>query len=99
MLSKVLGRRVTFHPLTFEEQKQARAGGAIVNFSSPVTKLAPPAYAACAATKGAVEAMTLIVARELRGRDFLAWAFGGDRRGEPGGSGLAAAPPPRPQEE
>ena len=36
---------------------------------------------ACAATKGAVEAMALIVARELGGRDFLAWAFGGDRRG------------------
>ena len=41
---------------------------------------APPAHAAYAATKGAVEAMTLIVARELRDRDFLAWAFGGDRR-------------------
>ncbi len=50
--------------------RRARAGGAIINFSSSVTKLAPPAYAAYAATKGAVEAMTLIVAKELRGRDI-----------------------------
>ncbi len=50
--------------------RRVRAGGAIINFSSSVTKLAPPTYAAYAATKGAVEAMTLIVARELRGRDI-----------------------------
>src|SRR5579859_6687774 len=50
--------------------RRARAGGAIINFSSSVTKLAPPTYSAYAATKGAVEAMTLIVARELRGRDI-----------------------------
>ncbi len=31
--------------------------------------LAIPGYSAYAATRGAVEAMTLIVARELRGRD------------------------------
>jgi 3-oxoacyl-[acyl-carrier protein] reductase len=50
--------------------RRVRAGGAIINFSSSVTKLAPPTYSAYAATKGAVEAMTLIVARELRGRDI-----------------------------
>ena len=46
-----------------------RTGGALVNFSTSVTRLQQPGYAAYAATKGAVEAMTLILARELRGRD------------------------------
>ncbi|MER7677494.1 SDR family oxidoreductase [Streptomyces sp. NPDC096934] len=49
--------------------RRLRAGGALVNFSSSVLKLAIPGYSGYAATKGAVEAMTLIVARELRGRD------------------------------
>lgn len=49
--------------------RRVRAGGAIINFSTSVTRLAQPTYAAYAATKGAVEAMTLILARELRGRD------------------------------
>ncbi|MGW5381801.1 SDR family oxidoreductase [Nocardia sp. NPDC003963] len=44
-------------------------GGALINFSSSVIRLQQPGYAAYAATKGAVEAMTLILARELRGRD------------------------------
>jgi 3-oxoacyl-[acyl-carrier protein] reductase len=47
-----------------------RPGGAIVNFSSSVTRLAPPTYAAYAASKAGAEAMTLILARELRGRDI-----------------------------
>ncbi|MET9531718.1 SDR family oxidoreductase [Streptomyces sp. NPDC006649] len=46
-----------------------RPGGALVNFSTSVTRLQQPTYAAYAASKGAVEAMTLILARELRGRD------------------------------
>jgi 3-oxoacyl-[acyl-carrier protein] reductase len=46
------------------------SGGAIINFSSSVTRLAPPSYGAYAASKGAVEALTLILARELRGRDI-----------------------------
>jgi 3-oxoacyl-[acyl-carrier protein] reductase len=46
-----------------------RAGGALVNFSTSITRLQQPDYAAYAATKGAVEALTLILARELRGRD------------------------------
>ena len=50
--------------------KRVRAGGAIINFSSTVVKLAMPGYAPYAATKGAVDAMTLILARELRGRDI-----------------------------
>jgi 3-oxoacyl-[acyl-carrier protein] reductase len=58
---------------TFVVDQQAarrlRAGGAILNFSTSVLALALPGYAAYAATKGAVEAITLILARELRGRD------------------------------
>jgi 3-oxoacyl-[acyl-carrier protein] reductase len=50
--------------------RRVRAGGAIINFSTSVTKLALPNYTAYAATKGAVDAVTLILARELRGRDI-----------------------------
>lgn len=49
--------------------RRVREGGAIINFSSSVVKLALPSYTAYAATKGAVDAMTLILAKELRGRD------------------------------
>lgn len=49
--------------------RRVREGGAIINFSSSVTKLALPTYTAYAATKGAVDAMTLIMAKEMRGRD------------------------------
>ena len=42
----------------------------MVNFSSSVVKLAPPTYAGYAATKGAVEAITLVLAKELRGRNI-----------------------------
>jgi 3-oxoacyl-[acyl-carrier protein] reductase len=49
--------------------RRVRSGGAIINFSTTVTKLAFPTYAPYAATKGAVDAITLILARELRGRD------------------------------
>ena len=49
--------------------RRVRPGGTIVNFSSSVVGLALPGYSGYAASKGAVEAMTLIVARELRGRD------------------------------
>jgi 3-oxoacyl-[acyl-carrier protein] reductase len=58
---------------TFVVSQQAalrlRSGGALINFSSTVVKLALPTYTAYAATKGAVDAMTLILAKELRGRD------------------------------
>lgn len=46
------------------------AGGAIINFSTSVKKLAFPGYAPYAASKGAVDAITLVLARELRGRDI-----------------------------
>jgi 3-oxoacyl-[acyl-carrier protein] reductase len=59
---------------TFVVDQQAalrlRPGGAIVNFSSSITRFARPGYTAYAASKGAVEAMTLTLARELRGRDI-----------------------------
>jgi 3-oxoacyl-[acyl-carrier protein] reductase len=50
--------------------RQLRGGGAIINFSSSVVKIGLTSYTAYAATKGAVDAMTLILARELRGRDI-----------------------------
>lgn len=50
--------------------RRVRTGGAIITFSSSVVKLALPSYTAYAATKGAVDATTLILAKELRGRDI-----------------------------
>lgn len=52
-----------------EAATRLRAGGALVNFSSSIVRLATPTYGAYAATKAAVEALTPILARELRGRD------------------------------
>jgi 3-oxoacyl-[acyl-carrier protein] reductase len=49
--------------------RRVRAGGSIVTFSTSIVGLAFPGYAAYSASKGAVEAVTLILARELRGRD------------------------------
>ena len=50
--------------------RRVREGGAIVNFSTSVKKLALPTYAPYAATKGAVDAISLVLAKELRGRDI-----------------------------
>ena len=50
--------------------RRLRRGGAIINFSSSVVKIALTGYTAYAATKGAVDAITLILAKELRGRDI-----------------------------
>ncbi|WP_328935955.1 MULTISPECIES: SDR family oxidoreductase [unclassified Streptomyces] len=49
--------------------RRLRPGGSLINFSTSVTRLQQPGYGGYAATKGAVEAMTLILARELRGRE------------------------------
>lgn len=49
--------------------RQLRPGGAIVNFSSSVVVIGRPGYTAYAASKGAVEALSLTLAHELRGRD------------------------------
>jgi 3-oxoacyl-[acyl-carrier protein] reductase len=58
---------------TFVVSQQAarrlRPGGAIINFSTSVVGTSFPTYGAYAASKGAVETLTMILARELRGRD------------------------------
>ncbi len=53
-----------------EAARRLRDGGALINFSSSVVKLAIPTYAAYAASKGAVDALTMVLAKELRGRDI-----------------------------
>ncbi|GAB7037190.1 MULTISPECIES: SDR family oxidoreductase [Catenuloplanes] len=53
-----------------EAARRVRSGGAIVLLSTSVVGLRFPRYGAYAASKGAVEAMTLILAREMRGRDI-----------------------------
>ncbi|MFH8973186.1 SDR family oxidoreductase [Streptomyces sp. NPDC017890] len=50
--------------------RRLRPGGSFVGFSTSVVGTQFPAYGAYAASKGAVESMTLILARELRGRDI-----------------------------
>ncbi|GBQ30222.1 SDR family oxidoreductase [Gluconacetobacter azotocaptans] len=57
----------TFNTLR-EAAGRLRDGGRIINFSSSVVGLLQPGYGVYAATKAAVEAMTPILARELRGR-------------------------------
>ncbi|MDB5620407.1 SDR family oxidoreductase [Tardiphaga sp.] len=59
----------TFNTLR-EASKRLRDGGRIVNLSSSVVGLLQPTYGVYAATKAAVEAMTSILAKELRGRDI-----------------------------
>lgn len=49
--------------------RRVREGGAIVNVSTSVTRLRQPTYGVYAATKGAAETMTPILARELCGHD------------------------------
>ncbi|MET9292256.1 SDR family oxidoreductase [Streptomyces sp. NPDC003077] len=59
---------------TFAVAQQAarrlRSGGSFVGFSTSVVGTRFPAYGAYAASKAAVESLTLILARELRGRDI-----------------------------
>jgi 3-oxoacyl-[acyl-carrier protein] reductase len=50
--------------------KHLRSSGRIVNFSTSVVGLAQPGYSVYAATKSAVETMTNIFAKELRGRNI-----------------------------
>jgi 3-oxoacyl-[acyl-carrier protein] reductase len=49
---------------------RVRAGGAIITMSTTVTRTQLPTYAAYTASKAAVEALSLSLARELRGRDI-----------------------------
>ncbi|MCG5243241.1 SDR family oxidoreductase [Azospirillum doebereinerae] len=53
-----------------EAARRLRDGGRIVNFSSSVVGMLQPGYGAYAATKAAVEAMTSVLAKELRGRSI-----------------------------
>jgi len=82
--------------------RRLRGGGAIVFFSSTVTRLRQPGYSAYGSSKGAVETMTLILARELRGRDITvnavapgptATALFLDNNSQEAIDRLAAAPP------
>jgi 3-oxoacyl-[acyl-carrier protein] reductase len=50
--------------------RRVHAGGAIVNVSSSMVRFAPPELSAYAASKAAVDALTRILAKEMRGRDI-----------------------------
>ncbi|HEX4971644.1 MAG TPA: SDR family oxidoreductase [Steroidobacteraceae bacterium] len=51
-----------------EAARRLRDGGRIINFSSSVVGLLQPTYGVYAATKAAIEAMTSVLAKEMRGR-------------------------------
>jgi 3-oxoacyl-[acyl-carrier protein] reductase len=53
-----------------EASRRLRSGGRIINLSSSVVGLYQPAYGVYAATKAGVEAMTHVLANELRGRNI-----------------------------
>lgn len=59
----------TFNTLR-EGAKRIRSGGRIVNFSTSIVGLLLPTYGVYAATKAGVEAMTGILAKEMRGRNI-----------------------------
>ena len=50
--------------------RRVRPGGAIINFSTSVTRTQFPTYGGYVASKAAVESITLTLARELRGKDI-----------------------------
>jgi 3-oxoacyl-[acyl-carrier protein] reductase len=50
--------------------KHVRDGGAILNFSTTVVRTSLPTYSAYVATKAAVEALGLVLAKELAGRNI-----------------------------
>jgi 3-oxoacyl-[acyl-carrier protein] reductase len=56
--------------VTREAARRVRSGGAIVTFSTSVTRTHYENYSAYAASKAAVEAITPILAKELRGREI-----------------------------
>lgn len=59
----------TFNTLR-EAARRVRSGGRLINFSSSVVGLLQPTYAIYAATKAGVEAITSVLAKELRGRNI-----------------------------
>jgi 3-oxoacyl-[acyl-carrier protein] reductase len=68
---RIMGTNVrgTFNTMRLAA-KRVRRGGRIVNFSTSVIGLALPGYAVYAASKGAVEVLTNIAAKELRGKEI-----------------------------
>ena len=59
----------TFNTLR-EAAKRLRNGGRVINFSTSVVGLYQPTYGVYAATKAAVEAMSRVLTKELRGRNI-----------------------------
>ena len=59
----------TFNVLR-QAAKTLRTGGRIINLSSSVVGLLQPGYGVYAGTKAAVEAMTHVLSKELRGRNI-----------------------------
>jgi 3-oxoacyl-[acyl-carrier protein] reductase len=55
-----------------EAARRVREGGAIINFSTSVTRLRQPTYSGYAASKAAMEVLSPILAKELAGRDVTA---------------------------
>jgi len=53
-----------------EAARRLRSGGRIISFSSSVVGLYQPTYGVYAATKGGVEALTRVLANEMRGRNI-----------------------------
>jgi len=53
-----------------EAAARLRRGGRIINLSSSVVGLLQPTYGVYAGTKAAVEAMTSVLAKEMRGREI-----------------------------
>ena len=51
-----------------EAARRLRSGGRIINFSSSVVGFRQPTYGVYAATKAGIEAMTSVLAKEMRGR-------------------------------
>src|SRR5580698_7978590 len=50
--------------------RRVRDGGSIVNISTSMVRVAPPELSAYAASKAAIDVLTRILAKELRGRDI-----------------------------
>lgn len=82
--------------------RRVRSGGAIINFSTTVTRTQFPSYGPYVASKAAVEGMTLILARELRGKNITvnsvapgptATALFLDGKSEQAIQNLSSAPP------
>jgi 3-oxoacyl-[acyl-carrier protein] reductase len=59
----------TFNTLR-EASRRLREGGRIINLSTSIVGMTPPTYGVYAATKAAVEAMTHVLTKELRGRNI-----------------------------